>query len=349
MALAAHAAALPAPAPTPGWHALRRRQAQDVDEQAALLQGWQQDYAQVSAGPFEGEVEELRLDDPAGWPQHTVLHLFVEHTGQRLLQRGALPPGLLALGIPLELGTAGQAVTFCGATDWMGPQAGARWCTFSGAGGFEFATPSGLRMTGVEVSLDWLGAGLQPEEQACLATLAAQPGLRSAPLDTLAAWREWLAGALTLLRQDAHCLDSEATRQALRATLRSNLLELLTLDAGPAPAVDALPQWTLVQRAQAHVRADPETPHTVADLCQALGVSRRTLQAAFQKVLGLAPACWLRSQRLAGAHRALRSEATRSVAEAATQWGFWHLGLFARDYRRQFGRLPSQDLRRAAH
>jgi AraC-like DNA-binding protein len=34
------------------------------------------------------------------------------------------------------------------------------------------------------------------------------------------------------------------------------------------------------------------------------------------------------------------------VHDVATRWGFWNLGEFAADYRRQFGELPSETLRR---
>jgi AraC-like DNA-binding protein len=35
-----------------------------------------------------------------------------------------------------------------------------------------------------------------------------------------------------------------------------------------------------------------------------------------------------------------------NITEAAAEWGFWHMGKFAADYRRQFGELPSETLRR---
>lgn len=319
------------------WRTLARRDATDVDEQAALLTHWQQDYAQASAGAFSGWVEDVELGG---------MHLFVEHTGRRLLQRGALRPGQLALGVPLALGSG--PISFCGATDWQAPgRQDALLCSFSGREGFEFATPEGLVMAGIELPLEVLRAhSVDAEEHAALDALARRAALHAVPPATLAALREWLQGTLQLLRAQPERLADPLAREALRRALLSNLLALLPLAPHEHHAVPPQPQWALVSRAQAHVRADPETPHTVADLCVALGVSRRTLQAAFQKVLGLSPVAWLRTQRLAGAHRSLRH--ARSVAEAATQWGFWHLGLFSRDYKKQFGRLPSQDLRTAS-
>ncbi len=316
------------------WRPLTRRSAVDVDEQATLLPHWQQDYAQASAGPFSGWVEDVELGG---------LHLFVESTGRRLLQRGALQPGQLALGVPLALGHG--PISFCGATDWQdSARAGGLLCSFSGREGFEFATPEGLVMAGVEVPLALLQAhSADADEQAALDALAQRAALHGVPPQVLQGLREWLQGTLQLMRHQPECLADGRAREALCRALLSNLLELLPWREPGWQRVAPQSQWALVCRAQAHVRADPETPHTVADVCVALGVSRRTLQAAFQKVLGLSPVAWLRTQRLAGAHRSLRQ--ARSVAEAATQWGFWHLGLFSRDYKRQFGRLPSQDLR----
>ena len=43
----------------------------DFEEQAVLLDGWNQGYAQLSSGGFEGYVSEIRFDN---------LHLFMEYS-----------------------------------------------------------------------------------------------------------------------------------------------------------------------------------------------------------------------------------------------------------------------------
>ena len=34
------------------------------------------------------------------------------------------------------------------------------------------------------------------------------------------------------------------------------------------------------------------------------------------------------------------------IADVANEWGFWHMGQLAADYRRHFGENPSETLRR---
>ncbi|HSI58587.1 MAG TPA: helix-turn-helix domain-containing protein [Ideonella sp.] len=322
---------------SPGDAPFGHRRCGDVDDQAALLRGWNQDYAQMSAGAFAGEISDIWLQD---------LHLFTETTGRRLRQRGALPGSRFALGLPLAMGEG--PVVFCGASDWGGPQAGERFCTFSGTPGFEFFTPEGLVMAGVEFDWTELLALADASEQAVLRPLSLGARLHSAPTPVLSALREMLQAGFSLSRSRPELLADPVGASALRKSVLSNVIELL-LSSQQQPGPEPTPEraWKLVARAQAHLRQDPETPHTVADLCQAVGASRRTLQNAFQRVLDMPPHDFLRALRLAGARRSLRS--ARSVAEAATRWGFWHLGLFAQDYKRQFGELPSVTWRRHRH
>lgn len=333
---------------------LAHRLCGDVDDQAALLSGWNQEYAQMSAGPFTGEIRAVWLEPDQHRAQGGAgtaaapapsgsLHLFAETTGRRLRQRGALPAHRFALGLPLALGEG--PMVFCGAGDWAGPRAAERFCTFSGTGGFEFFTPEGLVMGGIELEWAELMALADASERATLEPVAQGARLHAAPAPVVAGLRELLQAAFDLAHRQPELMARHDATQALRQAVLSNVLELLlgsVEHAAPEPTPERA--WRLVQRAQAHLLTDPENPCTVAELCQAVGASRRTLQNAFQRVLDMPPHQFLRQLRLSGARRSLRS--ARSVAEAATRWGFWHLGLFAQDYRHQFGELPSATWRR---
>ena len=89
----------------------------------------------------------------------------------------------------------------------------------------------------------------------------------------------------------------------------------------------------------------------VTDLCEAAGVSERTLQYAFRQVMGMTPVAYLRRLRLHRVRHALRTatQASTTVTTEALRWGFWHFGDFSRAYRNCFGELPSDSLRGKPH
>jgi len=86
----------------------------------------------------------------------------------------------------------------------------------------------------------------------------------------------------------------------------------------------------------------------VTDLCEAAGVSERTLQYAFKELMGTSPVAYLTRLRLHRVRQALRAgtQGTTTVTAEAMRWGFWHFGGFSRAYKECFGELPSDTLRR---
>ncbi len=86
----------------------------------------------------------------------------------------------------------------------------------------------------------------------------------------------------------------------------------------------------------------------VTDLCRATGVSERALEYAFKRVMGMAPMAYLTRLRLNRVRKALLTadRGSTTVSAQALNWGFWHLGEFARAYKDCFGERPSDTLRR---
>ena len=82
------------------------------------------------------------------------------------------------------------------------------------------------------------------------------------------------------------------------------------------------------------------------DLCNATGVSVRTLQRYFRNYFGVTITEFLKAVRLDAAHRMLvmANPAEESVTSIALRHGFTHLGRFSLDFRNLFGESPSQIL-----
>ena len=295
----------------------------DAQEQASALVGWNQDYLQLGAGPFQGT---LHLAQAPG------IRLFVEQLHQPVLQDGALPRGVLALGVPLQAaGTGVFCGTACGADTLH---------VFSGAAGFEFRSSPRHAMLGIEVQL-------APADAVHTADDGASPPPRAGGWHMPQPLASQVRSQMRALFESA-CRHPEVFGQApVRAAATDFLLQAMAsagIGASGLRNTNTCNHWALVQQARALARAQHEQPLTVAQLCQTLGVSRRTLQNGFQQVLGIGPLAYLKAMRLRQARHALQQGA--AVSEAATACGFWHFGHFARDYASMFGERPSETLRR---
>jgi len=109
-------------------------------------------------------------------------------------------------------------------------------------------------------------------------------------------------------------------------------------------------QDEIVARAESYLRTHTSSPVSVSGLAIVVGRSERALRNAFHRVRGMSPKRYMRLARLQQVRRALRGAGNRhvTVTSVATEFGFYELGRFAADYRRAFGEVPSETLRRVA-
>lgn len=114
-------------------------------------------------------------------------------------------------------------------------------------------------------------------------------------------------------------------------------------DEVPGVGVTMLP--SALRRATEYCADHAHEPVSVSDIAQAARVGVRTLREGFRTHLDTTPLAYLRRVRLHHVHDELTAiaagHATGSVTEAACRWGFTHLGRFSAEYRRVYGRLPS--------
>ena len=287
---------------------------QDAQEQAHALSGWNQDYLQLSAGLFQGELAQV---------EGSGIKLFVERVQQSVLQTGLLPPGVLALGVPLNASGGGM---FCG-----------RACDasslhlFSGDSGFEFRTSRQHTMLGIELQL---GADVE---------LPLRAGTLTHTIRPLSKIKSYVMDLYQSARLDPALLSTPAVVASVSDFLLDSLLRAPN---APGSQHDGATNthWALVQRCVTLVNDAADEAPTVTQLCAATGVSRRTLQNAFLRVLDMSPLAYIKAVRLKQAREALKN--ARSVTDAATSCGFWHFGHFSQDYQAMFGERPSDTLKR---
>lgn len=103
-----------------------------------------------------------------------------------------------------------------------------------------------------------------------------------------------------------------------------------------------------VKRVEEFIAEHADQPLTVASLSEYAGVSASALYAGFRNFRQTTPMTCLRNVRLQKVHDELLQAAAEStkVTDVATRWGFTHLSHFTVHYKRKFGELPSETLRR---
>lgn len=103
----------------------------------------------------------------------------------------------------------------------------------------------------------------------------------------------------------------------------------------------------ILRRVEDYLDERPGRAVPISELCQGLGLSRRTLNRAFEEGLGVGPKTYLRLRALSAARAALVAGrgGGASVTQVALDHGFWELGRFSVTYREMFGESPSQTLR----
>lgn len=88
------------------------------------------------------------------------------------------------------------------------------------------------------------------------------------------------------------------------------------------------------------------TPLTVAEVCDATGIGRRTMEQSLRRYLGLSPKQVITFMRYSRCREALIRTNHPTVQSTAHAWGFWHMGQFSKDYKRLFGESPRDTLKR---
>jgi len=312
-----------------GFHFIQAR-FEDFDDLAEAVDGWDLDWQQLDRGRLDSKLQQVGTSNAL---------LTRVRFSRKFHQRGSTPPGFVTVGLmgeqvqEIRYGTQiarnHELVIFPSGDEFDAVS----WPGFS-AHTFSFSEElleARARDLGLPQPGRWIG---RHEAVACdprkLARLRAR-------------MREVLEKAALHPRG----ISEQELRAEVEGEIASLLLRTLDRSEHGGESISSKVRSRAVRRALDFVESRPLDVLTVGELRQATGVSRRTLQYAFQERFGITPKRYLLTSRLNGARRDLLCLAPGCrIADVANHWGFWHLGQFAADYRRQFGELPSETLAR---
>jgi AraC-like DNA-binding protein len=106
----------------------------------------------------------------------------------------------------------------------------------------------------------------------------------------------------------------------------------------------------LVKQVLDYVHNQPSEEITAVELCTLAGCSQRWMEQCFKKRFGITPKKYVKYLRLSRLRQDLLQSAqaeNQTVIDVASIYGFWHMGQLAADYRKVYGELPSDTLKRS--
>ena len=293
---------------------------------------------------FAWDIEFVQIDRGARPVQANAcaspsVALLQVELGNHVHQQGSPPPGLLTFGMPAQ---PQESLRF-----------GSREVTtesilaFSNSIGFDAVAAGGFKAYTLSFTPEQLTASARILGQREAEDMSVNQGAVRYPDPRRL--RD-LRRALAVLFDEAFRLRASPAMPTLTATIESEL-PLMFLQAwnqcSLSDGVPARPRMQALSRARDYIEAHARDPITVPDVCRAASCSLSTLSRTFREHFGVSPKRYLTAVRLAGVRRSLMMGATRSVGDAAAEWGFWHLSKFTEDYKRMYGELPSATRSRA--
>ncbi len=298
----------------------------DIDAQAAQYQGYDQQYQQLSPGPFEGHLRSFDLGGD--------LTINFEVANREIAAMAATPRGRIGA---------------CFLAD-QSPDCALNGTEFSR--GHVVLSPEavcveGRMSAGVHMFCMDISATLLPdcEDRKTI-------GVRENLLATQRL-REVVSSGIEHFAKLGSAQEYPAALVNFKSAVADLLWQMMTRASSErtSPRAYANSRTVLVfRRARDLIEQNLADGISITTLCRNAGVSRRSLESVFRAVVGMGPSAYIRALQLNQVRRDLlaTAEESASIGMIAARHGIWHWSRFSSYYRELFGELPSET-RRASH
>ena len=310
---------------------LVRKTSNDVLEQAESLPFWSQDYTQLDRGSFSGSVTSVAS---------TNLQIFRESMNRAVDQLASAPSDTYVIGVPTiiegDASWGGHTVK----TDAL--------ITLDKNAELLFRTAHFSEITAAVISAQRLEAYAEEVEDVDLRKVMDNVNpVEIIPANIANQLLTALNDGTSYISQNSQNPNIKHVWRHYEDTLLSTCLQALlhANDCQGRHYDQRIHRYIVSRVRELTLSADGESL-TIGEICTALNISRRTLNHAFIRVLGITPVEYIRNVRLHRVRAELQSSPYQvtTIADVAAKWGFWHMSLFARYYRELFGECPSETL-----
>ena len=307
-------------------HWIHDEQYRDFDQQAERLTGLDQDYLQLSPGPFFGRFLSAFLSDDVA--------VHVECCNQALEQTVAGSADHFCFGVLLSddapFRVNGHTLA---RNDVLIAAPGASMHFFSPTGGAIMAIVVRRERLLSHVAMPAFLADALQQLESNISVVCA-PGFASR-----------LREDATQAIETSAFLDSHAPSfagDALIASIASKLA--LSWSGAGKHARSTSNAFARFSQCRNVVHQQWSSIGQLASFSEIAGASKRSLEHAFANSLATGPLTYVRLVRLHLARRALLAPVCThlSIGDVAANYGFWNWSRFTSQYQKQFGELPSQ-------
>jgi AraC-like DNA-binding protein len=303
----------------------------DFEHFTHTVRGWGLEFKQLDCGQFYAHLTQL------GGPD---LLISKAYFSRKLIQNGNTPKGMRTFVI-----TASGATPFISRKQEM-----TRDRIFIFPKGADLYAQSLVGFYVITISIaEQIIENAQLSESITTQNHLRKGGALRSKQTLIDGLRYYLEGLLKNEQKNSAFLDSTYYQQEICSSIITQIFDILRYGAEKKERLVFLRHTHLIDQITDWVSEKKGEPCSVASLSQQFQVNERTLRRIFCDRLGVTPHQYLTALRLNEVRKNLL-EAEHSlikVVDIANKWGFWHLGDFARIYKRKFGEYPLETLKRS--
>jgi len=97
-----------------------------------------------------------------------------------------------------------------------------------------------------------------------------------------------------------------------------------------------------------YIHDDIANVTSLNQICERTNIPERTVRRLIRKKYDISPKNYLNALRLNEVRKMLKKDTeNETLIKIASEYNFWHMGQFSRDYKKLFGELPSNTLRKS--